>query len=347
MKLKTNFLNYCKDKKLQLNKNQIIVIDLLNKFYKKNRFTFINFFNKDKKLSFYLSGDVGVGKTMILDFFYNLINLSKQRFHFNEFMINFHNFRHKYEKEGKKNSIEVFVKNLKKKSRLIYLDEFQITNIVDAMILGKLFEIIFKQNIIIIVSSNTKIKNLYKDGLQREQFLPFISLIKKFSIEHELVIDSDYRKVGITKLERFFSPLNEETNFKIKQLLRKLTKNKKRSIKKINVKGREFKIVNYFERVALFNFDDLCDQNLGSEDYIKICEECDFISIENIPKFNDENADTQNRFITLIDIAYEKKMPLLISSNCKLSQLGSSQRLEKPFKRTLSRIFELTSPDIQ
>ena len=351
MNLKSAFKRHCAEKKLHINESQIQTIDLLSNFYNKNQLNLFNLFgllNSDfKKKAFYLRGDVGVGKTMILDFFFKHLNISKQRFHFNEFMINFHNFRHEREKRGSSNYIEVFVKELKKKYRLIYLDEFQVTNIVDAMILGKLFEIIIKENILIVITSNTEIKDLYKDGLQREQFLHFISLIKNFSIEHELIIDEDYRKTGLDKLERFFFPLNEKTNFKINQIFRELTKNKKLTNHKILVKGREFLIKNFYEGVAKFQFNDLCNQNIGGEDYIKIADQCNFITIENVPSFNDENINMQQRFITLIDIFYEKKKPLLISSNFKLDELSVSRKLEGPFKRTISRIYELTSPNIK
>ena len=113
------------------------------------------------------------------------------------------------------------------KCDLVYLDEFQVTNIVDAMILGKLFKTMFEKNIKIIITSNTKINNLYKDGLQREQFMPFINTMIKLCSENELVIDEDYRKSKSNMLDRFFFPLNKKTNFKINQLFRKLTKNKK------------------------------------------------------------------------------------------------------------------------
>ena len=352
MNLETAFIKYCKENKFLENKKQLCTIILLNKFYKKNKLSLFSFLQKflstSKKKAFYLTGDVGVGKTMILDFFYNYINISKQRFHFNEFMIYFHDFRHEYEKNKKDNSIEIFVKKLKKKSNLIYLDEFQVTNIVDAMILGKLFEIIIRENIIIIITSNTKIEDLYKDGLQREQFLPFISLINKFSIKHELIIDhiTDYRKIGIAKLKRYLFPLTEDTNFQINQLFRKLTKNKKISNKRILVKGRDVTIENYYEGIAKFKFDDLCGKKFGGEDYIRIAEHCDFVFIENVPQFDYENKNVQQRFITLIDVFYEKRIPLLISSNFKLNELGSSLDLSEPFKRTISRIYELTAPDI-
>ena len=344
---KKSFLNYCTKNNFQQNINQIKLIESLISFYNKNfQRNLISklFLKKFEKLCFYLVGDVGVGKTMILNFFFNNINQSKKRIHFNEFMINFHDFHHNFKKKGKENPISFFVRELKMNYSLIYLDEFQVTNIVDAMILGTLFENIFKENIKLIITSNIKIKDLYKDGLQRDQFLKFISIIKKHSIEYELSISKDYRKLSSSTLERFFYPMNQETNFKINQIFRKFTKEKKLSIKTLVIKGRDFKIKNYYEGVARFQFDNLCGDKLGSEDYVKISNECNFIIIENIPQFNEENKDRQQRFITFIDILYEKKIPLTLSSCVSLNELGSSYFLKKSFKRTLSRIFELTSP---
>ena len=128
---------------------------------------------------------------MILDFFFNNITEKKLRLHFNEFMIKFHNFI--FENKNEKNGVDLFVRDLSKKVKLIYFDEFQVTNIVDAMILGKLFKRIFEEKIKVIFSSNIKIKNLYKDGLQRDQFIPFIKILKNNSNEKELLIDDDYR----------------------------------------------------------------------------------------------------------------------------------------------------------
>ena len=339
--LKKLFINYCDKNKFDKNVNQIKIIELLSSFYlkKKNILDFI--LKKKIKLAFYLYGNVGVGKTMVLNFFYNNLEVSKLRIHFNEFMLNFHDYRHKFKNEN--DSIEKYVKELKKKYRIIYLDEFQVTNIVDAMILGKLFEIIFKENLKIIITSNIKINDLYKDGLQRDQFKPFISLIKEFSIEKELIIDDDYRKSSDNNMQRFFYPLNEKTNFKINKIFREITKNKKKENKIIKVKGRDFVFKNYFNQIARFNFDELCNKNLGAEDYISIAEICNFIIIENIPNFSDDNINQQQRFITLIDILYEKKILLLLSSNLSIQNFNSSIKLKKPFLRTISRIHELTS----
>jgi cell division protein ZapE len=345
--LKNRFLEYCTSNKFHQNEGQIKTLNLIIAFYNQGSFLkyfFFKFFNKSKKkLGFYLHGSVGVGKTMLLNFFFNQLKCPKQRMHFNEFMISFHDFRHEHKLQGTNNSIESFVKKLKEKTNLIYLDEFQVTNIVDAMILGKLFETIFKENIKILITSNIKIEDLYKDGLQREQFLPSIDILKKFCIEHELVINRDYRKSGTSMLDRFFYPVNEKTYFQTSQIFRQLSKGKKNTPVNLIIKGRTFKINSFFEGSARFNFNILCADNIGAEDYIAIANKCNFITIDNIPNFNDDNADQQQRFITLIDIIYEKKIPIMVSAHFDHKNFTSSRRLNGPYKRTISRLFELTS----
>ena len=303
-------------------------------------------FKKKNMLGFYLQGDVGVGKTMILNFFYENFNQSKQRLHFNEFMISFHDFIFQNKDNKKENIIDKFVNKLKKKYKLIYFDEFQVTNIVDAMILGNLFKKIFDENINVIFSSNIKISDLYKDGLQRDQFIPFIKIMKKKCVEKTLVIKEDYRKSKNRNNIRYLYPLNETTNFKINKLFRKLTKNKNKQEKVLLIKGRNFIIKDFYEGIARFDFNDLCNRNIGAEDYIKIADTCKHILIENLPKFENNNLNQQQRFITLIDIIYEKKVKLTISSVSSLRKLTSVNSLSEPFKRTLSRLHELTSGSI-
>ncbi len=333
------FKEYCSNNNYEINESQVKILEDLIKFLNQKK-SFWKKFNKEQvKLCFYLYGDVGVGKTMLLNFIYKKLDLNKKKIHFNEFMINFHNFRHK----NKRNPIEKFVKKMKKDIEIIYLDEFQVTNIVDAMILGKLFENIFNEKIKVLITSNTQIEDLYKDGLQREQFIPFIKILKKFSSEKELILEDDYRRLGKDKLKRFFHPLNDKTKFKINQLFRKYTKNKISQKKKIKTKGRTFTIEIFFDGIARFNFSDLCDVNIGAEDYVNISNNCKFIVIENIPKFDDYNINQQQRFITLIDILYDKKIPLMVSSLSNLDEIGSSLFLKTTFKRTISRLYELTS----
>ena len=181
------------------------------------------------------------------------------------------------------------------------------------------------------------------DGLQREQFIPFIKILKKNCTQKELLIDEDYRLSKNINLERFLSPINEHTNFVFNKFFRKLTKNKKKNSKVLEIKGRNLIIKNFYERVIKFDFSELCDRNLGSEDYTSIADNCVFIFINNLPNFNEENSNQQQRFITLIDIIYEKKIPLMITSNVDLDSIESAQSVIKPFKRTISRLYELTS----
>jgi cell division protein ZapE len=250
MNLNKLFLNYCKKNNLEVNPNQIVLIKELNHFYNLNfnKSFFKKIFSKKKsKLSFYLQGDVGVGKTMILNFFYENLKFKKNRLHFNEFMINFHDFVFQNKKDKKTSIIDKFVNKIKKKYELIYLDEFQVTNIVDAMILGNLFRKMFDENIKVLFSSNIKINDLYKDGLQRDQFLPFIKIMKNNCFQQKLSIEEDYRKSQNNKNERFLFPLNEGTNFKVNKYFRQITKNIAVKEKILTIKGRKFNIKNYHD----------------------------------------------------------------------------------------------------
>ena len=349
MNLSKLFIAYCKKNNLEINSYQLSIIDELKNYYNLsfNKSILNKFFLKNSsKPAFYLFGGVGVGKTMILNFFFDLLKEKKIRQHFNEFILSFHDFAHERKEKNEENVINQFVKNLKSKTKLIYFDEFQVTNIVDAMILGKLFEQIFKEDIKIILTSNIKISELYKDGLQRDQFKPFIKIMEKQSTEIELKIEDDYRKSNDNQKQRYFYPLNQETNFKINKFFRTITKDKNQFAKIINVKGRNFKIENFYEGVARFTFDNLCNQNLGAEDYLEIIKKCKFIIIDQIPQFNDINSNQQQRFITLIDIIYDKNIPLAATAEQNIDKFTSSKLLENPFKRTISRLYELTSVEL-
>jgi cell division protein ZapE len=337
--LQNSFKEFCEINKLEVNEQQVKIINSLEKFLDKRETFLSRLIKKKEKLCFYLYGEVGVGKTMLLNFAFERLKIRKHRQHFNEFMINFHNFRH--EKKDN-NTIIAFVKELKKKYDLIYLDEFQVTNIVDAMILGKLFEIIFEEKIKIIITTNTKLHDLYKDGLQRDQFLPFISIIENYSIQKELQIKDDYRTKNNEKLQQIFFPLNEKTSFRINQKFREFTRSINKESKIVTTKGRNFVINNFYSGIARFKFKDLCDNNLGAEDYINISNFCKHIFIEQIPKFNNENSNQQLRFITMIDIFYEKKIRLTLSIEENLDNLSSSNKHSEVFKRTISRMFEMT-----
>jgi len=138
-------------------------------------------------------------------------------------------------------------------------------------------------------------------------------------------------------------PLNKSTNFKVNKYFRQITKNISIKEKVLIIKGRKFIIKNYYNGISRFDFKDLCAKNIGAEDYLRIADTCSFIIIENIPNFNNDNSNQQQRFITLIDILYEKNIPLMITSTLQLNLISSSKSLENAFKRTISRLYELTS----
>ena len=167
--------------------------------------------------------------------------------------------------------------------------------------------------------------------------------MKKNSINHELIIEDDYRKSKENQKQRYFFPLNRETNFKINKFFRIMTKEKKNSPKVLNIKGRDFTIKNFYESICRFNFDELCDRNLGAEDYLEIVKNSKFIFIDGVPQFNDINSNQQQRFITLIDIIYDKNLPIAVTASQDVSKFTSSRSLKEPFKRTISRLYQLTS----
>ena len=182
-----------------------------------------------------------------------------------------------------------------------------------------------------------------KNGLQRDQFIPFLNILKNNCSELELNIEEDYRATKNGNLSRFLSPIDNSSNFKFNKSFRKASKNKKQTTKTLDVKGRKLVFENFHEGVLKVSFDEICNRNLGSEDYIEIANESDFIFIENLPNFNESNSNQQQRFITFIDIIYEKKIPLMIKSEVELNLLQTADSMKEPFKRTVSRLYELTS----
>ncbi|MEK9680419.1 MAG: cell division protein ZapE [Pelagibacteraceae bacterium] len=346
---KDTFDSFCKKNNIKKNEEQLNLVEKFDEFnaiINQDKTLLKKIFSKaPTQLGYYIHGDVGVGKTMICNEFYNYIDTKKKKTHFNKFMIEVHDFLQQNQKNDKaENLLTQYARSLKEKINFLYFDEFQVTNIVDAMILGKLFESLFEEKIFILITSNLKINDLYKDGLQRDQFLPFLKIIKEKIYEYELKGDVDFRKQDVTKIDRFFHPNDKRALSNINQLFRKLTKDRKKLQKEIIIRGRKFPLEQFYDGVARFDFKELCDQNLGAEDYIEIAKFCKFIIIENIPNFNEGIANQQQRFITLIDVFYENRIKLMVSSKSSLEDISSASGLEFVFKRTKSRLYELTSP---
>jgi len=340
------FFNFKKSRYFLENINQDNLIKTLTSleeqlnsgfFFKvKNFFNNLNYYQ-----GFYLFGEVGTGKTTIINFFLDNIEEKKVlRTHFNKFMIEIHNLFQIQQKN--KDPIANIAKNYSKDFRLFFLDEFQITNIVDAMLLKKLFMEFFSNKIFIIMTSNSKPDELYKDGLQREQFLPFIDVLKEKTLIFELSTGIDYRLFFLKNKRKFFSPITEETKKIFNETFKKFIGNKETEKLILKIKKRKFTVNEYSSKAAKFNFKDLCGQNIGSEDYLELSKYIKIFFIENIPKFNDDMIDQQQRFITLIDILYDKKINVVCLSEVSLENLQSSKKLNEIFKRTISRLYKMT-----
>ena len=167
--------------------------------------------------------------------------------------------------------------------------------------------------------------------------------MKKKTVEHELIIEDDYRKSKENQNDRYFFPLNQESNFKMNKFFRVISKDRKKTIQNLDVKGREFIIKEFYEGVVRFKFDELCDKKLGAEDQVEIAKVSNFMVFDIIPQFNVINSNQEQRFITLIDIVYDKKIPIAVTAEKNLDELTSSKSLKDPFNRTISRLYELTS----
>ena len=340
------FKKYVKKNGLHKNINQEDLIKTLEELTEQLTPSFLksvtNIFSSKKPKGFYLYGSVGVGKTMIVNFFLEYLNQKRVlKTHFNKFMVDIHNKLHKLKNE--KNPLPKIVKKFKEDFDIIFFDEFQITNIADAMILGKLLEQFFEKNIFIITTSNTKPDDLYLGGLQRDQFLPYIETIKQNSVIYSLDSGKDYRELYLSKKNRFFIIKDPQTKKNFNQVLFTVLSGKQFHTKEIEIKARKIIIDNYVSGIAKFDFKDLCFQTYGSEDYIEICKIVKIFFIENIPNFTEELINEQYRFINLIDIIYDNQLSLVATAAVPIKQITSSVKLQKVFQRTISRLNELTS----
>lgn len=306
--------------------------------------TLLNFFKPSySKNGVYLYGDVGRGKTMIMQAFYNSLTSKKLLIHYQDLMQSIHKDLHNLQGQHTINILSNLAHIYALKAQVLCIDEFEIKDITDAMIIGKLFTEFINKRIFIFLTSNTKPDNLYKDGLQRESFLPFIDLLnKKFEI-FNIETGQDYRLekvVGIN--QRIFYPLNEENKLKLKEITAKLTN--EQAIKgEIQVFGRSIVFKKVFKNILITDFNELFLQELGYVDYVNICQEFDIIIVENIQIIDSDNNDLITRFINFIDNAYFYQIILFATLQDTPEKIYTKGKKLQEFKRTISRLHEMNS----
>lgn len=301
----------------------------------------------------YIWGGVGRGKSMIMDLFYEQSSIEqKQRVHFHAFMQEVHKRLHAFreaQKAGKvsenKDGVEALARVISDKAWLICFDEFHVTDIADAMILGTLFTHLFNQGVVVVATSNRHPRDLYKDGLQRERFLPFIdTLMEKMNVM-ELASARDYRLERLQGMEVYITPSGEAANAKLKADFDALTVGVEGREVQVNVNGRTVKISNAAEGVALVSFDELCAQPLGPGDYLEIAARFHTMMIKDIPKLGPHNRNEAKRFVTLIDALYEAKVNLVCSAEVPPTELYTEGDGAFEFERTVSRLMEMQAAD--
>jgi len=293
----------------------------------------------------YLHGGVGRGKSMIMDLFFDEVPIRhrKRRIHFHEFMIETHDWLHANRKERVDDLLPRYAEYVSKKIKVLCFDEFHVTDIADAMILGRLFTALFERGVVVVATSNWHPDHLYEGGLQRQLFLPFITLLKqKLQITH-LDSGTDYRQISAPDQELYyFHPLNKETDQTLNKLFFEMTDYNEPVMDEITVKGRTVKVLA-FDQIARFGFDDLCGQALGAEDYIKIAQTYHTVFIESVPILTAEKRNEAKRFILLIDCLYEAGCRVVISATVDIDDLHESGDHQFEFQRTISRLVEMQS----
>lgn len=311
----------------------------------------LNFFKSSASqydfLGFYIYGDVGRGKTMLMKNFYEkIINIPKIYFHFNSFMILLHKTLHKIRQNPKKNGDDLIeaLQEILSNQKLICFDEFQVLDVADAMLLARIFEYFFSKKITVVITSNLHPQNLYKNGLQRELFLDFVNkiLLKKIEVLN-LNSEIDYRSHDRVKLTKRFFVSNQKNREIFQEIIADLTKNKTKKAIKIKSWGREIIVKKAFENIAIFNFEDLCNQHYSSADFKEICQKFNLIFLQKIPTLQADEINEIRRFTLFIDEVYEHKILLIMISKTNLNNLKKINEFAPYFSRTISRINEIIS----
>lgn len=293
----------------------------------------------------YLWGGVGSGKSMLMDLFVaTLGDVPVRRVHFHAFMQEMHEAMHEARQKGAKDVIAPVAAGVAAGIRLLAFDEMQITDITDAMIVGRLFEALFGAGVVIVATSNRAPDELYKDGLNRALFLPFIELIKARMAVRELISPTDYRRNRLQGSPVYFTPITPETRRAIRAVWQDLAGGTGQPLT-LQVKGREVTLPAFRNGVARATFYDLCGRMLGPADYLALAAALKVLVLEDIPRLSRSNFNEAKRFVTLIDALYEARVQLICSAAAEPDMLYVEGEGTFEFERTASRLREMQAAD--
>jgi cell division protein ZapE len=292
----------------------------------------------------YLWGGVGRGKTYLMDIFFESLPFeAKMRAHFHRFMRRIH--QELKSLSGRSDPLEEVAERLSREARIICFDEFFVSDITDAMILGNLLDALFRRGVTLVTTSNIVPEQLYKDGLQRERFLPAIDLLKRYTQVVHVDSPVDYRLRALQRAELYHCPLDGQADQSLQRSFSSLAPEQTvvREDVNLEIEGRPIRARRVTEDVVWFDFPAICDGPRSQNDYIELAREYHAVLISNVPVFTANNDDQARRFINLVDEFYDRNVKLVLSAARPLDSLYEGGRLKFEFERTRSRLMEMQS----
>lgn len=302
----------------------------------------------------YVFGSVGRGKTMLMDMFFEMAPVAKKRrCHFHEFMADVHNRVHAYRQKLKNGEVKdadpipPVAAELLAEAELLCFDEFAVSDIADAMILGRLFTELFAKGCVLVTTSNVIPNKLYKDGLNRSLFLPFVEILQKHVAVITLDSPTDYRMEKLVSLPVYVTPLGDEASETIEAAWRHATAGKSVAPATIEHKGRTIHVPLSSDHVARFSFNDLCAKPLGASDFLEVAKRYQTVFVTDIPLLSAAKRNETKRFIIFVDTLYDNAVRLFASAAAMPEDLLVERRGTEGFEfdRTVSRLFEMRSQD--